>query len=44
MVECKDLHDCLAFEGQTIAHVRATTGVYMKGSDVDEDNRLVWTL
>jgi hypothetical protein len=27
--------------GQTITHVRSATGVYMKGSDVDEENRLV---
>lgn len=27
--------------GQTITHVRNATGVYMKGSDLDEENRLV---
>jgi len=27
--------------GQTIAHVRGNTGVYMKGTDIDEDNRIV---
>lgn len=27
--------------GQTITHVRSATGVYMKGSDIDEENRLV---
>ncbi len=27
--------------GQTITHVRSATGVFMKGSDIDEEYRLV---
>lgn len=27
--------------GNTIAHIRSTTGVYMKGTDIDEEYRLV---
>jgi hypothetical protein len=34
-------HQSLFSLGQTITHVRSTTGVFMRGSDIDEDNRLV---
>ena len=27
--------------GQTIAHIRSATGVFMKGADIDEEWRLV---
>jgi predicted RNA-binding protein YlqC (UPF0109 family) len=30
--------------GQTIGQIRNTTGVQIKGSDIDEDNRLVSSL
>lgn len=30
-----------AILGQTIAHIRSATGVFMKGADIDEEWRLV---